>query len=151
MTTASLTSLTPTPARWRVPLSLLICVFCVSGREQPAAAMRLSRMIMAPSCSAALLKKMFLMRLCEITASTCTPVFMMSPSLVVRSMTISAPVRSRAMSLAAMQMLSMARVVSATSFGSVKLRMERSGSPPTFSSAARSSGWNRMMSASRPT
>ena len=52
--TASECSLMPMPARWRVPRSGLRFVLLVSGRTQPAAAMRPSRITTAPSCSGAL-------------------------------------------------------------------------------------------------
>src|SRR5262252_4138914 len=50
-TNASLSSVTPIAARWRVPSSREINGFCVSGRKQQAAATRLLLMTTAPSCS----------------------------------------------------------------------------------------------------
>ena len=49
-TTASEFSLMPRAARWRVPMSLPISRLSESGSTHPAAAMRPSRRMAAPSC-----------------------------------------------------------------------------------------------------
>ena len=74
-TTASETSLMPMPARWRVPRSLLILWFSVSGKTQPAAAMRSLRMMTAPSWSDALVKNRLRSSSEETQASTTVPLF----------------------------------------------------------------------------
>ena len=48
---ASVSSVTPMAARWRLPSSRESCGFTVRGRKQAAAATRLPWMTTAPSCS----------------------------------------------------------------------------------------------------
>ena len=57
MTTASLSSVMPMAARWRVPSVLLTLGLLVSGRKHPAAVIRPLRMISAPSCSGEVVTK----------------------------------------------------------------------------------------------
>ena len=78
---------------------------------------------------------------------------MISPSLVVRSITISAPVLSSDIS----QTASVSEVIIASvcelspDFDSPIERRLLNGSAPTFSSAERSSGWNTIITAITPT
>ena len=94
ITTASVLSLRPTPALCRVPRSEESLRFSDSGSTQPAASARLLRMISAPSCSAALGKKMLRISSCEIAASVRVPDTQICSSELLRSNAIRAPTRS---------------------------------------------------------
>ncbi len=91
-TTASLCSVRPTAARWRVPMRPTPGMVSASGSTQPAATSRASRMITAPSCSEVPGMKM----VASISAVTSplmrTPVAAMFSRPVSRSNTTSAPV-----------------------------------------------------------
>ena len=75
ITMASLLSLMPTPARCRVPRSAESRSLWDRGSTHPAAVARPSRMIMAPSWSAALGKKIFRINCSETRPSMVVPVF----------------------------------------------------------------------------
>ena len=92
-TTASECSLMPMPALWRMPRSELSEALFESGSIQPAAARRPSRIITAPSCSGEFTKKMLRSSSLETSAFTTVPVAIWSLRELVRSKTMSAPVR----------------------------------------------------------
>ena len=95
MDMASLTSVMPMAALWRVPKCWRARL--ASGSTQPAATMRsLWPMMTAPSCRAVLGKNMVERRSCETTASIFTPFSIMSPRATLRSMTMMAPMRRAA-------------------------------------------------------
>lgn len=96
--------------------SLLILWFSVSGKTQPAAAMRSLRMMTAPSWSDALVKNRLRSSSEETQASTTVPLFWYSSSGMERSKTMSTPVRSLAMISQACTVCSMTRSISRCSF-----------------------------------
>ena len=148
-TTASETSLVPTPARWRVPRSLGRCGLSLSGMTQPAAATRPPRTMTAPSCRGEFLKKRLRSSCSDSCASTMVPVLKYSSSGVSRSKISRTPTRSRDMISQACTVAEMA-LCSVVAPDSDESRWKCSCAP-TRSSARRSSGWNTMMSAIAPT
>ena len=92
--TASLFSEIPREALWRVPSSLLRELFSVSGKIQPAATARPSLITTPPSCKAELGKNREFISSLETLASTTVPVLIISPSIVLRSKIIKAPIFS---------------------------------------------------------
>ena len=149
-TTASEFSLMPMPARWRVPRSRLMFTLWDSGRMQPAASSRPSRMMTAPSCIAALTKKMFFKSWLDTCASTMVPVRAISSSFMLRSKTISMPVRDSDISAQASTVWAM--VVSMTLFCWTRAKglSVLSLLEPTCSSRRRISGWKMTISAITP-
>ena len=96
-TTASEFSLTPMPARWRIPSSRLRFTLPDRGSIQPAPTMRPLRTITAPSWIGALFQNRFFSSSADTWQSRVVPVFSISSSMVRRSNTISAPTLSRDM------------------------------------------------------
>ena len=150
-TTASEFSLMPMPARWRIPRSRLRFTFFDSGSIQPPARMRPSRMMTAPSCIAALTKKMFFSSSLLTCASTMVPVRAISSRLISRSKTISTPVRVLDISVQASTVCSMAFSMALDCCFAAKGMNERSLLEPTCSKMRRISGWKRTISARMPT
>ena len=150
-TTASEFSLMPMPARWRMPRARLRFTFFDSGSIQPPARMRPSRMMTAPSCIAALTKKMFFSSSLLTCASTMVPVRAISSRLISRSKTISTPVRVLDISVQASTVCAMAFSMALDCCFAAKGMNERSLLEPTCSKMRRISGWKRTISARMPT
>ena len=91
-TTASVCSLAPMPARWRMPSSRDRFTLPDMGSIQPAPTIRPARTITAPSWSGALFQKIFFSSSAFTVQSSAVPVLMASSSMFFRSNTISAPV-----------------------------------------------------------
>ena len=91
--TASVDSVMPMAARWRVPSSREREWSSVSCKMQAAATMRSPRTITAPSCKGVFGSKMFSISGAEISPSMTVPESMTSASPVCRSKTIRAPMR----------------------------------------------------------
>ena len=150
-TTASEFSLMPMPARWRMPRSRLRLTFFDSGSMHPAPRIRPRRMMTAPSCMGALTKKMFFSSSDETDASSVVPLRTMSLRRIFRSKTISTPVRDLDISVQAMTVWSMACSISETCCSGANTLSRRIFLLPICSRICRSSGWNRIISASTPT
>ena len=90
-TTASVCSVIPRAARWRVPKRSVWTVVSASGRSAPAARIASPRMITAPSWSAVRGMKIVRSRSAERSPWIITPVSAISSSPVSRSITMSAP------------------------------------------------------------
>ena len=135
-------------ARCRVPSSVLNVRSSVSGNKQPAARIRPSRMISAPSWSGVLGTKIFLINSRLNTASIKIPVSTKSLRPTSRSKTIRAPVCSRDITRAAAITSLMAISISSslTFCALLKIRPR-----PNCSKARRSSGWNTTGNAKRRT
>ncbi len=93
ITSASVSSVIPTAARWRVPTPSGRSLRNVSGRMQPACEMRPCWMITAPSCSGEYGRNSEVSSSFETAASIGLPASIWSSRLVSRSSTISAPTR----------------------------------------------------------
>lgn len=105
----------------------------------PAAAMRPSRIITAPSCSGALLKNMFFRSSAVVSAFMTVPVLMMEFNATPRSKMMSAPVLEADMSQQAWTVCDIAESMT------VPLELRPEAKPlPMRSSSLLSSGWNRM-------
>ena len=105
---ASLLSDIPIAALCLVPRLGSTSMRLVKGKKQPAAAILPSEITTAPSCKGALLKNKFLKSKELTSALRITPVGVISESLVVPSITISAPTDSLDKASAAFVMLSIA-------------------------------------------
>src|SRR5205814_3878797 len=90
--TASVSSVTPSAARWRVPSWRASWRLRESGRKQPAATTRSSRMKAAPSCSGEYGRKRLVSRSADTRASRATPSSAYCRRPVPRSITMSAPI-----------------------------------------------------------
>ena len=149
--TASVVSVMPMAARWRVPRSRLMVGSSESGSMQAAALMRRLRSIIAPSCSGVLGSNMFSISGALISASTRVPVSITSPRPVCRSMTISAPIFLRAMSFIARMISVTGRSTCSSGVlpeepNTLRISFDR----PNWSSPRRNSGWNSITMTSRP-
>ena len=145
-TRASVFSLTPRPARWRVPKSRLMELLSLSVSTQAADTMRVPRIITAPSCSGVLGSKIFSSSGAEIRESISVPLdSVMSFKPVRCSNTISAPTRRR-------DRRSRHWVISSTTRWLSSRWVDRSSLAvrPICSRALRISGWNRIISAITP-
>ena len=91
-TTASVCSLAPIPARWRMPNSLERFTFPDMGSIHPAPTILPSRTMTAPSWRGALFQKIFFNNSLLTTVSSLVPVRIASSSILFRSKTIKAPV-----------------------------------------------------------
>ena len=89
---ASLTSLIPTAALWRVPNSFGIKLLSDSGKYALATAIFSFLIITAPSCSGVFGMKILISNSPVISASKSIPVSMYSSKPVLRSMVIKAPI-----------------------------------------------------------
>ena len=111
-----------------------------SGRKHPAACSLPSLIISAPSWSGAGSKKILRIRNVEGLASIITPVDAISPSFVLRSNTISAPVLLRDISAAAEATAAIAAVALSSRSPVMPMNDRSAPLPPIFSSAERGSG-----------
>ena len=107
-------------------------------------------MMTAPSCIAALTKKMFFKSSLLTRASTMVPVRAMSSSAMSRSKTMSTPVRDLDISVQASTVCAMAFSMADTCCVREKGLNERSLLEPSWSISRRISGWNSTISASAP-
>ena len=135
MTAASVFSLMPTAARWRVPSPRITPLASASGRMHAAAMIRSSRITTAPSCRGVFGSNMFSSSGAEISAFSVVPVSITSWSPVFRSKTISAPTLRRLRSTTVWIISSMMISVSSSS---LRWLPRRSAAQP----AAASSGWS---------
>ena len=148
-TTASVCSVIPRAARWRVPKRSVWTVISASGRSAPAARSISSRMMIAPSWSGAFGAKIVRIRSADTSAWIMTPVSATSSSPVSRSRTISAPWPSADICAAAWATSSATCSTARRSAG--EKSQLNDPTRPMRSSARRSSGWKTTTRANSPT
>ena len=144
MTIASVSSLSPRAARWRVPRDRSPLLACESGRMQPAPMMVSPRTITAPSCSGEYGVKMVASRSAVRRACMSDPLSMNAVNGTSRSMAMMAPIPER-------DRRSTAFAISSSNGPSSGLRKKRvTCDCPRWASAARSSGWKTTSRANAP-